>query len=277
VNDADKTSEPSKNCMTEGDEADKSWCEGCAFLHYFMLKVLPDALKSVERTADNADSLDNALEYITHAHEKFLLYQAHVMRVVNQGLKLDEYEQRLYNLCCEEQNEDPTHLWLVIDFKMKWEAMYARETTVKNFGKRGISWHGNRIHSYVWDKQLGKPVKIVAKVDQILEGSNKQDGITGLALVEAAQMYLHHEFLHAQIEYLQSDNAAAYHLKELVLGIPLLNAVSTAPFGTSVSCSFFLFCANVCLLRLSIADAEDWWTSNQEYCPDQNARWQELA
>lgn len=69
-------------------------------------------------------------------------------------------------------------------------------------------------------------MKIVAKVDQILEGTNKQDGMTVLALVEAAQMYLHHEFPGADIDFLQSDNAAAYHLKELVLGIPLLNAVS---------------------------------------------------
>jgi hypothetical protein len=44
-------------------------------------------------------------------------------------------------------------------------------------------------------------------------------------LVEATQVYLHQEFPGAQIDYLQSDNAAYYHLKQLVLGIPLLNAV----------------------------------------------------
>jgi hypothetical protein len=49
--------------------------------------------------------------------------------------------------------------------------------------------------------------------------------MTVLALVESTQVFLHQEFLGAQIDYLQSDNAAYYHLKQLVLGTPLLNAV----------------------------------------------------
>lgn len=205
---------------------DDGWCDGCAFMHYFMLEKLPSAINEVKRDEKNSDSLDNAIEYIADAHEKFYLYQAHVVRVVNQNRKLDKHMKTLRDLCCEEKNVVPKHLWHVIDFKMKWEAMYRRETTTKNYGKRGISWHGNRIHSYVWDEEQGKPVLVVVKLDQILEGWNKQDGMTVLALVEAAQVFVHREFPGASIEFLQSDNAGAYHLKELLLGIPLLNAVS---------------------------------------------------
>jgi hypothetical protein len=58
---------------------------------------------------------------------------------------------------------------------MKWEAMYSRETTTP-LGKHGISWHGNHAHSYVWNPVQGKPIKVIVKLDQILEGWNKQDG-----------------------------------------------------------------------------------------------------
>lgn len=213
-----------ENSKAVDDSCPDDWCDGCAFLHYFMLEKLPKALRSVAQT-DNLESIDNALEYITDAHEKFMLYQGHVVRVVNQNRNLQKHREALRELCCKEKNTVPLHLWHVIDFKMKWEAMYQRETTVKNYGKRGISWHGNRIESYVWDEEKQEPVRVVVKLDQILDGWNKQDGMTVLALVEAAQVFVHRHFPGATIDFLQSDNAAAYHLKELVLGIPKLNAV----------------------------------------------------
>jgi hypothetical protein len=68
----------------------------------------------------------------------------------------------------------------------------------------------------------------VLKLDQILKGANKQDGVTVLALLEAAMVFLLDEFgQDVVIDCLQTFNAAAYHKKELVLGIAILNAVST--------------------------------------------------
>ena len=54
-------------------------------------------------------------------------------------------------------------------------------------------------------------MKKVIKLDQILEGTNKQDGLAVLALLEAALVYLNEEFPGANVEFLQSDNAAACH------------------------------------------------------------------
>jgi hypothetical protein len=59
-------------------EDDDEWCDSCAFVHYFMLQERPKALGNVERNAANAKSLDSAIEYLKDAHEKFVLYQAHV-------------------------------------------------------------------------------------------------------------------------------------------------------------------------------------------------------
>ena len=64
------------------------------------------------------------------------------------------------------------------------------------------------------------------KLNQILEGKNKQDRLTVLALVEAALVFIKNEFPGAVVHALQSDNAACCHKKDLVLGIPILNAAS---------------------------------------------------
>jgi hypothetical protein len=211
-------------CGELGETETSATCLGCAFIHKFMLEVLPQAIEN-ELTDDNSDAIDNALLYIEDAHEKFMLYMGHQVRVVNQNKKLNEYDEELKNHCCQERNSQAIYLTLIVDFKMKWEAMYQREKTIQNYGKRGNSWHGVRAQYYVWNSEKQEPAKSVIKLDQILDGTNKQDGLTVLTLIEAALIYLHQEFPFASIKYIQSDNASAYHLKELVLAIPLLNAV----------------------------------------------------
>jgi hypothetical protein len=106
-------------------------CLGCAFIHRFMLEVLPQAIEN-ERIDDNKDAIDNALMYIEDAHEKFMLYMGHQVRVVNQNKKLDEYDEALKNHCRQERNSQAIYLNLIIDFKMKWEAMYQWEKTIQN-------------------------------------------------------------------------------------------------------------------------------------------------
>jgi hypothetical protein len=156
-----------------------------------------------------------------------MLYQAHTMRVVNQQKALEGYRQELWDLCAKEKNTEAQLLYIVIDFKMKWESMYLREKTTDHFGKRGISWHGNRIEFFIWNNNEEKVESRVIKLDQILSGVNKQDAMTVLALLEAMQVYCSVEFPGATIAYVQSDNASYYQAKQVVVGIPLLNAVST--------------------------------------------------
>ena len=208
------------------DDIDKD-CPGCVYLHYFMLDELPSAIQQY-RTEANADQIDDALQYIQDGHEKFMIYQAHVARTVNQSSELSKMDKKLKAKCQSTKNGKPTDLWVIIDFKMKWEAMYLREKTTQNFAKRGTSWHGVYVYYHVWDSLQKAPAKYVAKVDQILEGTNEQSGATVMGCIEAMLVYLKQEFPEACIRYLQSDNANYYHTKELLLFIPQLNAVSCA-------------------------------------------------
>jgi hypothetical protein len=194
-----------------------------------MLEKLPGALQEELRQqvpgSDRAKKINDALEFVKESHHRMRLYQAHILRVVNQQKALEGYRQELYERCAKEKNTEARHLYVVIDFKMKWEAMYQREKTTQHFGKRGISWHGNRIEYFIWNKIEEKVEPRVLKLDQILSGVNKQDAMTVLALLEAMQAYCSVEFPGAEIAYVQSDNASYYQAKQVVVGIPLLNAV----------------------------------------------------
>ena len=159
-----------------------------------------------------------------------MLYQAHTLRVVNQQKALEGYRQELYELCAKAKYTEARYLYILIDFKMKWEAMYQREKTTDHFGKRGISWHGNRVEYFIWNKIEEKVEPCILKLDQILSGVNKQDAMTVLALLEAMQAYCSVEFPGAEIAYIKSDNASYYQAKQVVVGIPLLNAVSGSFF-----------------------------------------------
>jgi hypothetical protein len=177
-----------------------------------MLERLPTALKAVLEKLEHDDkekakSIKNALQFVEDSHQKMMLYQAHTVRVGNQQKALVLVQQTLQGLCEFEKHEHAKRLYIVIDFKMKWEAMYQREKSTDHYGKRGISWHGCRLEFYVWNKVKGKAESHVVKVDQILTGANKQDGMTVLALLEALQAYCVVEFPGAEITYLQSDNA----------------------------------------------------------------------
>jgi hypothetical protein len=217
--------------VTEDETPNPEGCDGCNYLHWFLLERLPRALYHVlaqldDKNTDQAKSIVDALEFIQESHHKMMLFQAHMIRVVNQQKKLDEYRQELYDLCAEHKYTTVQQLYIVIDFKMKWESMYQREKTTDHFGKRGISWHGCRMEYFLWSEAKQKVEAHVLKLDQILSCANKQDAMTVLALIEALQIYCHVEFSEAEITYLQSDNASCYQAKQVVLGIPQLNNVS---------------------------------------------------
>ena len=72
----------------------------------------------------------------------------------------------------------------------------------------------------------GSAVRYTVYCDQILEGSNKQDGLAVLSMLEAFLKQLSVELPHIRTVTLQSDNAGCYQAKELLLLIAILNTSS---------------------------------------------------
>ena len=63
--------------------------------------------------------------------------------------------------------------------------------------------------------------------DQILEGSNKQDGLAVISMLEAFLTQLKEELPHIKTVILQTDNAGCYQSKELLLLLAILNGCNT--------------------------------------------------
>jgi hypothetical protein len=176
------------------------------------------------RAALNQESVDDALQFIVDAHEKFHLFQGHRIRVWNQREALEQLMKRMEAKCLETKMNSE-YCILTADYKMKFDEMRQRESSANFFGKRGISWHIADISYCVWDPESEKAIWLHATLSQILESENKQDGLAVLSLMEAMMKKVS-KIPHLKYAYLRTDSAGCYHKKELTLGIPLLKSKS---------------------------------------------------
>jgi hypothetical protein len=82
--------------------------------------------------------------FLNDCNLKLQLYCGHRIRVLAQREAINELLQQLPS--------DQEHI--VMDFKMKFEAMYYREKTLDFYGKEGLSWHGGMIYRrYIEDEK----------------------------------------------------------------------------------------------------------------------------
>jgi hypothetical protein len=178
------------------------------------------------RTDLNSQSVDDALQFIMDAHEKFHLFQGHRIRVSNQREEIDKLLKDIEEEC-QKTKKATTFAMMTADWKMKWEAARQREASIYFYGKRGLSWHIGDVSYCDWDPETEKVVWRHVTLSQILQNENKQDGLAVLSDVEAMMKKVSEEIPHVKYAYFRSDNAGCYHKKELTLCIPLLNAQST--------------------------------------------------
>ncbi len=116
---------------------------------------------------------------------------------------------------------------MIGDFKMKFEPISSKQTTVDHYGKRGISWHIFCLISYLRQIITAKdgamkeePVKYTLYLNQLLGDSNKQDSSSVLPLLDAAMAHIvdKHPFITKLI--LQTTCSNIF----LLYAIPVLNA-----------------------------------------------------
>ena len=130
---------------------------------------------------------NDAISVIDDIEKKFVLFMGHKARVVNQQQRIKSLQNQMKDTCVISKGLLVIAL-LCIDWKMKWEPFSNRETTMEHYGKRGISWHGAYILYYIWLQ--GKAVEQRVYLDQILDGDNKQDGLSVLSMVEAMMVHI---------------------------------------------------------------------------------------
>ena len=168
---------------------------------------------------------DDMERVIDDMSDKFKIFMLHRHRVKNQRNALDQVEIDM-ETTAKESRRFSSQMLVVIDFKMKFEAMNARETMPENFGKRGMGWHGAALMYYEWDDILDKAVRKLVYIDQILDKNSKQDASAVISLLEAiiaaSRAIFGERFIPEAI--LCSDNAGCYQAKLLILCIGFLNA-----------------------------------------------------
>ena len=86
---------------------------------------------------------------------------------------------------------------MIGDFKMRFEPISSRETTVDLQGKRGILWHGFCLIFYLRQITTDKdgtmkeePVTYTLYLNQLLSDSNKQDSLRVFSFLDAAMAQL---------------------------------------------------------------------------------------
>lgn len=204
---------------------DATSCEACLFVEYYMRKLLPTAVEEA-RTEANKESVDDALQFIEDSLECFHLYQGHRIRVCQAQGGDSDYLKEMYDEVVQTR-KDGTKGKATIDWAMNYEGQRFAQAQTHHFGKRGYAWHVVSIFYYKWDPEMEQPVGVTVNIDQVMMNDNKKDWKSTLASMESLQMKIDAEI--PQLEELlgKADNASNYQKKEIILSLPILNALSS--------------------------------------------------
>ena len=155
-------------------------------------------------------------ELLNDCKEKLQLYFGHRVRVANQRMHINDILKNLGD------NE----VMIVMDFKMKFEAMYYREKTIDFYGKKGLTWHGVQVYSRYSSTDKDKYDNLqpyhISYYDQIISTGGKQDWMVVLSCFEAVVMNIKRTMPNVTKVYVQSDNAKCYRSAFLVVGMALV-------------------------------------------------------
>jgi hypothetical protein len=201
-----------KCCATNPDfafavenSAEKQKCSTCT-LSQVVMQYLKERVEAMYH------------ELLEECKQKLVLYQGHRIRVANQRQAINTILSDL------EGNEG----YVVMDYKMKFEAMYYREKTTDFYGKKGSSWHGAMIYSrYTSDQIQAHATESDAPLqphhifyyDQISSDDSTQDNGAVMSYFEAICIKIREHFPHISAIHVQTDNARCYKAPELIYAL----------------------------------------------------------
>ena len=214
----------------EADEIKTSvTCIECRYPLYVCNQIQNEI---IHKSAHEDDlQLKDAIAVTKCCSSKFKLYMGHQMRCANQNYGIDKIKKQMVQKLIESNGREVQAL-MIIDFKMKFEPISARETSLEHYGKRGIGWHGVHIMyfklEHVEDEEDGtiseKAVQYSVYLDQILDDGNKQDTVCVVSLLDSALRQITLDIPSIRSIILQSDNANSYQNTFLICAIALLNS-----------------------------------------------------
>ena len=196
-------------------------CTECKFPFYVINQIKCCITRSGDLDIDEP-KIEEALTVLDDSLDRFCMYMGHKARCSNQSQSIRNIEEGLKDKCSKSKG-DKVEALLIMDFKMKFNPMSSRESTIDHYGKRGISWHGFGLIYYLYDEVEHKPVRYCNYLDQILSDGNKQDAYCVMSLLDAALAQISHDCPFISSVVVQSDNARCYENHFLILGMCILN------------------------------------------------------
>ena len=133
-------------------------CFQCRFPFYVCTEIKKQVMCC---EIDNGNSTTNttilskkqdALNVVDECNRKFKLFMSHSARCTNQNKAIQKIHDDMINECYT-RSKSVTAL-MIGDFKMKFEPLSSRETSIDHCGKRGISWHGFCIQFYLLQNMM---------------------------------------------------------------------------------------------------------------------------
>ena len=179
--------------------------------------------QDLKSTVATTDINGSALPTLNNCYDRALLFMGHRIRVFNQQAAIQQIFDGMKTKCEIEGNCHEAVV--VIDYKMKMQAKYFRETQTLHFGKRGISWHGAMLQFFSLEKEVDSTTAHLNKFyfDHIPEDENKQDKASVFSLVEAIVIAILAKFPEIKQLTFVSDNATCYQNTMILLVLPIIS------------------------------------------------------
>lgn len=188
--------------------------------------------RSIFASLKTAGADETTLVVVEDCFHKFDLFMGHRLRVVNQQRNIHALFEAMKTSCFNLNGK--YEVLLVIDFKMKVEPLFFRETTAAHYGKRGMTWHGAMARYWTQDTNPdGDCIAVENKVyfDHISSCDNKQDRDAVIAFVEAVVIAIKRDLPMTSQIVVQSDNAACYQNSFIPLMLPIISIAHGIPIS----------------------------------------------
>ena len=118
--------------------AKTSQCSHCYFGKWWFQQMQSIVDSHRDSNIISTDTIEDALTLLKDCQHKLELYRAHRLRVACQQKALAKLEQEIESYTLLHRLIAPIRAILIIDWKMKFESLSARETSQMHYGKRGI-------------------------------------------------------------------------------------------------------------------------------------------
>ena len=150
--------------QAHGKNRVRTACSACKFPSYVCEYIKDRFVAEARNNPDvNNEMVNDAKKVVDETAKKFRLFMGHKCRVRCQQLGIEAIYKEMREDFIESDGNN-VHGVLLMDFKMKFEPVSGRETTLEHYGKRGICWHGCQLTYFDYIYEYNDDGTVASKI-----------------------------------------------------------------------------------------------------------------